>query len=83
MQYERERWTADWIKHFDYGGGGIVRLTLFEVDQEILDNLWQNLESSQSGNDLVNRLDFFNPDQFLVQTTVEVGQAIWIESQLL
>ena len=46
VQYERERWTAGWIdhiEHFDYGGG-IVSLTLFEVDQEILDDLWQDRE---------------------------------------
>ncbi len=46
VQYERERWTAGWIdqvEHFDYGGG-IVTLTLFEVDQEILDDLWNDRE---------------------------------------
>jgi len=46
VQYERERWTAGWIdhiEHFDYGGG-IVTLTLFEVDQEILDDLRQDRE---------------------------------------
>ena len=44
LQYERERWTAGWIDHvepFDYGGG-IVTLTLFEVDQPILDDLWND-----------------------------------------
>ena len=46
VQYERERWTAGWIdhiEHFDYGGG-IVTLTLFDVDQEILDDLSQDRE---------------------------------------
>jgi hypothetical protein len=46
VQYERERWTAggiDHIEHFDYGGG-IVTVTLFEVDQEILDDLWKDRE---------------------------------------
>jgi len=46
VQYERERWTAGWIdqvEHFDYGGG-IVTLTLFDVDQEILDDLWKDRE---------------------------------------
>lgn len=46
VQFERERWTAGWIdhiEHFDYGGG-IVTLTLFEVDQTILDDLWQDRE---------------------------------------
>ena len=46
VQYERERWTAGWIdevEHFDYGGG-IVTLTLFDVDQEILDDLWNDRE---------------------------------------
>jgi hypothetical protein len=46
VQYERERWVAGWIdhvEHFDYGGG-IVTLTLFEVDQEILDDLSQDRE---------------------------------------
>jgi len=41
VQYERERWTAGWIdhiEHFDYGGG-IVTVTLFDVDQQILDDL--------------------------------------------
>lgn len=41
VQYERERWTAGWIddiEHFDYGGG-VVTLTLFDVDQQILDDL--------------------------------------------
>ena len=46
VQYEQERWTAGWIdqvEHFDYGGG-IVTLTLFDVDQEILDDLWNDRE---------------------------------------
>ncbi len=46
VQYERERWTAGWIdhiEHYDYGGG-IVTLTLFGVDQEILDDLWHDRE---------------------------------------
>jgi hypothetical protein len=46
VQYERERWTAGWIdhiEHFDYGGG-IVTLTLFEVDPEILDDLSRDRE---------------------------------------
>ncbi len=44
IQYERERWTAGWIdhiEHFDYGGG-VVTLTLFDVDQQILDDLWKD-----------------------------------------
>ena len=46
LQYERERWTAGWIdqvEHFDFGGG-IVTLTLFEVDPAILDDLWNDRE---------------------------------------
>jgi hypothetical protein len=46
IQYERERWTAGWIdhvEHFDYGGG-IVTLTLFEVDPQILADLWLDRE---------------------------------------
>lgn len=41
LQYERERWTAGWIdhiEHFDYGGG-IMTLTLFDVDPAILEDL--------------------------------------------
>jgi len=46
VQYERERWTAGWIdhiEHFDYGGG-IVTVTLFDVDQQILDDLSHDRE---------------------------------------
>ncbi|MFM9117106.1 MAG: hypothetical protein ACKOU6_13200 [Planctomycetota bacterium] len=46
VQYERERWTAGWIdhiEHFDYGGG-IVTVTLFDVDQQILDDLSRDRE---------------------------------------
>ncbi len=46
VQYERERWTAGWIdhiEHFDYGGG-MVTLTLFDVDPQILDDLSQDRE---------------------------------------
>lgn len=41
IRYERQRWTPGWIDHvepFDFGGG-IVTLTLFEVDQELIDDL--------------------------------------------
>jgi hypothetical protein len=41
LQYERQHWTPGWIDHvevFDFGGG-IVTLTLFEVDQELIDDL--------------------------------------------
>lgn len=44
VQYERERWTAGWIdhiEHFDYGGG-IVTLTLFDVDPQIIAELSQD-----------------------------------------
>ena len=40
VRYERQRWSPAWIDHvevFDFGGG-IVTLTLFEVDQEIIDD---------------------------------------------
>lgn len=42
IQFERERWTAGWIDHVDHNdyGGGIVTITLFEVDKQILDDLW-------------------------------------------
>jgi len=46
VQYERERWTAGWIddiEHFDFGGG-VVTLTLFDVDQQILDDLSRDRE---------------------------------------
>jgi hypothetical protein len=46
VQYERERWTAGWIdhiEHFDYGGG-IITVTLFDVDQQILDDLSHDRE---------------------------------------
>ena len=41
LRYERQRWTPGWIDHvepFDFGGG-IVTLTLFEVDKEIIADL--------------------------------------------
>jgi hypothetical protein len=41
LRYERQRWTAGWIddvEPFDFGGG-IVTLTLFEVDREIIEDL--------------------------------------------
>jgi hypothetical protein len=40
VRYERQRWSPGWIDHveaFDFGGG-IVTLTLFEVDQKIIDD---------------------------------------------
>jgi hypothetical protein len=40
VRFERQRWSPAWIDHveaFDFGGG-IVTLTLFEVDQEIIDD---------------------------------------------
>lgn len=46
VQYERERWTAGWIdhiEHFDYGGG-LVTLTLFDVDPEVINDLWLDRE---------------------------------------
>ena len=41
LRYERQRWTPGWVDHvepFDFGGG-IVTLTLFEVDPELIDDL--------------------------------------------
>lgn len=41
LRYERQRWTPGWIddvEPFDFGGG-VVTLTLFEVDQELIDDL--------------------------------------------
>ncbi|MEK6237356.1 MAG: hypothetical protein N2C14_21810 [Planctomycetales bacterium] len=41
LRYERQRWTAGWIDRvepFDFGGG-LVTLTLFEVDREIIEDL--------------------------------------------
>ena len=41
LRYERQRWTPGWIDHvepFDFGGG-ILTLTLFEVDQELIEDL--------------------------------------------
>ena len=40
-QYERQHWTPGWIDHVEPNdfGGGIVTLTLFEVDQELIDDL--------------------------------------------
>ena len=40
VEYERQRWSPGWIDHveeFDFGGG-IVTLTLFEVDPQIIDD---------------------------------------------
>lgn len=40
VRYQRQRWAPGWIDHveiFDFGGG-IVTLTLFEVDQQIIDD---------------------------------------------
>jgi hypothetical protein len=40
VRYQRQRWSPGWIDHveiFDFGGG-IVTLTLFEVDQEIVND---------------------------------------------
>ena len=41
LRYERQRWTPGWIDDvelFDFGGG-IVTLTLFEVDRELIADL--------------------------------------------
>ncbi len=41
LRYERQRWTPGWIDEvepFDFGGG-IVTLTLFEVDRQLIDDL--------------------------------------------
>lgn len=41
LRYERQRWTPGWIDNvepFDFGGG-IVTLTLFEVDRELIEDL--------------------------------------------
>lgn len=41
LHYERQRWTPGWVEDvetFDFGGG-IVTVTLFEVDQELIDEL--------------------------------------------
>ena len=41
LRYERQRWTPGWIddvEAFDFGGG-IVTLTLFEVDRELIEDL--------------------------------------------
>jgi len=40
VRYERQRWSPGWIdevEHFDFGGG-IVTLTLFTVDREIIED---------------------------------------------
>lgn len=40
VRFQRQRWAPGWIdavEHFDFGGG-IVTLTLFEVDQTIIDD---------------------------------------------
>ena len=40
IRYQRQRWAPGWIDHveiYDFGGG-IVTLTLFEVDHEIIDD---------------------------------------------
>jgi len=46
LRYERQRWTPGWIDHvepFDFGGG-IVTLTLFEVDRELIEDLRRDKE---------------------------------------
>ncbi len=46
LRYERQRWAPGWIDEvepFDFGGG-IVTLTLFEVDRELIEDLRRDKE---------------------------------------
>lgn len=46
LRYERQRWAPGWIddvQPFDFGGG-IVTLTLFEVDRELIEDLRRDKE---------------------------------------
>ncbi len=37
----------------------------------------------RSSDDLVNRLDLFDANKFLIQAAVEIGESVWIDPKLM